>query len=242
MKLSEEEHMQNFHERAAPLGNINHALQDYQMQMMLLEQQNKKRLMMARHAPTAIAAQGPPSVSQGYRHKDSAQLARENNRAALRRMSHHDKPVEGTVPDQAAPSWERHEGMFGQEAVTENGSIDENGFPPNDGELHEFQPPRRHAIEDYNMQLMLLEQQNKKRLMMARHEQEILDKKLVQPAPTDLEAEQILEMEGALSGHEETHDKQNVSMPILPGDLDQEMSGDDLDEWDKVERADELTT
>lgn len=26
----------------------NHALQDYQMQLMLLEQQNKKRLMMAR--------------------------------------------------------------------------------------------------------------------------------------------------------------------------------------------------
>ena len=29
-------------------GNSNHALQDYQMQLMLLEQQNKKRLMMAR--------------------------------------------------------------------------------------------------------------------------------------------------------------------------------------------------
>src|SRR5271155_341208 len=29
-------------------GGGNHALQDYQMQLMLLEQQNKKRLMMAR--------------------------------------------------------------------------------------------------------------------------------------------------------------------------------------------------
>jgi hypothetical protein len=33
---------------SAPFGTGNHALQDYQMQLMLLEQQNKKRLMMAR--------------------------------------------------------------------------------------------------------------------------------------------------------------------------------------------------
>lgn len=32
----------------APVPNGNHALQDYQMQLMLLEQQNKKRLLMAR--------------------------------------------------------------------------------------------------------------------------------------------------------------------------------------------------
>merc|ERR1712000_420534 len=33
---------------AQAAGGSNHALQDYQMQLMLLEQQNKKRLMMAR--------------------------------------------------------------------------------------------------------------------------------------------------------------------------------------------------
>lgn len=33
----------------SPTPKSNHALQDYQMQLMLLEQQNKKRLMMARH-------------------------------------------------------------------------------------------------------------------------------------------------------------------------------------------------
>src|SRR5690606_17393323 len=33
---------------AQPGGGSNHALQDYQLQLMLLEQQNKKRLMMAR--------------------------------------------------------------------------------------------------------------------------------------------------------------------------------------------------
>lgn len=60
-----------------PQGN--HALQDYQMQLMLLEQQNKKRLLMARqehdtisgvpHAQPAVGAPGfPPSMSpQGSR-------------------------------------------------------------------------------------------------------------------------------------------------------------------------------
>ncbi|KAF2180336.1 hypothetical protein K469DRAFT_692859 [Zopfia rhizophila CBS 207.26] len=61
----------------APQGN--HALQDYQMQLMLLEQQNKKRLLMARqeqdnmsagpHVQPAVGAPGyPPSMSpQGSR-------------------------------------------------------------------------------------------------------------------------------------------------------------------------------
>ncbi|KAF2785571.1 hypothetical protein K505DRAFT_8395 [Melanomma pulvis-pyrius CBS 109.77] len=60
-----------------PQGN--HALQDYQMQLMLLEQQNKKRLLMARqeqdsmsggpHGQPAVGAPGfPPSMSpQGSR-------------------------------------------------------------------------------------------------------------------------------------------------------------------------------
>lgn len=60
-----------------PQGN--HALQDYQMQLMLLEQQNKKRLLMARqeqdsmsagpHSQPAIGAPGfPPAMSpQGNR-------------------------------------------------------------------------------------------------------------------------------------------------------------------------------
>jgi hypothetical protein len=49
-------------------GGSNHALQDYQMQLMLLEQQNKKRLMMARQEqdnlgggmPRADGPGGPP--------------------------------------------------------------------------------------------------------------------------------------------------------------------------------------
>ncbi|KAJ5895548.1 hypothetical protein N7495_007239 [Penicillium taxi] len=44
----------------------NHALQDYQMQLMLLEQQNKRRLMMARQEQDSIARDGqPPMPGQG---------------------------------------------------------------------------------------------------------------------------------------------------------------------------------
>ena len=51
-----------------PDGQLgNHALQDYQMQLMLLEQQNKRRLMMARQEQDSMArADGqPPMPGQG---------------------------------------------------------------------------------------------------------------------------------------------------------------------------------
>lgn len=48
----------------APGQQGNHALQDYQMQLMLLEQQNKRRLMMARQEQDSIArADGQPPMS-----------------------------------------------------------------------------------------------------------------------------------------------------------------------------------
>ncbi|KAJ9657753.1 hypothetical protein H2201_008066 [Coniosporium apollinis] len=58
--------------QAGPPGNSqgNHALQDYQMQLMLLEQQNKKRLLMARqeqdsltHGPPGPAPMGQPGFA-----------------------------------------------------------------------------------------------------------------------------------------------------------------------------------
>ncbi|KAM0255059.1 hypothetical protein ACHAQJ_006137 [Trichoderma viride] len=53
--------------QAAPTGS-NHALQDYQMQLMLLEQQNKKRLMMARQEQSdmgGIPRDGQPGAPGG---------------------------------------------------------------------------------------------------------------------------------------------------------------------------------
>ncbi|KAK4695746.1 hypothetical protein P7C71_g2060, partial [Lecanoromycetidae sp. Uapishka_2] len=43
----------------------NHALQDYQMQLMLLEQQNKKRLLMARQEQDTIGGNGRPNDGSG---------------------------------------------------------------------------------------------------------------------------------------------------------------------------------
>lgn len=43
----------------AAAGSSNHALQDYQMQLMLLEQQNKKRLMMARQEQDIVTTNMP---------------------------------------------------------------------------------------------------------------------------------------------------------------------------------------
>ena len=48
-----------------PGGGGNHALQDYQMQLMLLEQQNKKRLMMARQEQDSMAMPRPDGSGQG---------------------------------------------------------------------------------------------------------------------------------------------------------------------------------
>lgn len=53
---------------AQAAAGSNHALQDYQMQLMLLEQQNKKRLMMARQEQdtiTGAAPGGPGQPGQG---------------------------------------------------------------------------------------------------------------------------------------------------------------------------------
>ncbi|KAJ5109760.1 hypothetical protein N7532_002405 [Penicillium argentinense] len=47
-----------------PQNGGNHALQDYQMQLMLLEQQNKRRLMMARQEQDSMARDGQPMPGQ----------------------------------------------------------------------------------------------------------------------------------------------------------------------------------
>lgn len=47
-----------------PTQSGNHALQDYQMQLMLLEQQNKRRLMMARQEQNSIHPDGQPMTGQ----------------------------------------------------------------------------------------------------------------------------------------------------------------------------------
>ncbi|KAI9777544.1 MAG: hypothetical protein M1839_008838 [Geoglossum umbratile] len=54
----------NMRSGMAPGGSGNHALQDYQMQLMLLEQQNKKRLLMARQEQDSLTRSDQPGVGQ----------------------------------------------------------------------------------------------------------------------------------------------------------------------------------
>ncbi|EAQ84388.1 hypothetical protein CHGG_08402 [Chaetomium globosum CBS 148.51] len=64
----------------AAAGSSNHALQDYQMQLMLLEQQNKKRLMMARQEQDIGGS--PPGGRSGASPNPAEQMKRANQQMA----------------------------------------------------------------------------------------------------------------------------------------------------------------
>lgn len=57
----------------------NHALQDYQMQLMLLEQQNKKRLLMARQEQDSMST--PPSMPPGAHGQSAPNTSPQGSRA-----------------------------------------------------------------------------------------------------------------------------------------------------------------
>ena len=110
----------------------------------------------------------------------------------------------------------------------------------------------RSAIQDYNMQLMLLEQQNRKRLMMARTEQDKVTGNSASKAPDGGQSkqqtegptlerreretlagsgesnaqvsEQILEMGSALEAQKNVHQKGDVSVPVHPDCEDEQDS------------------
>ena len=101
------------------ISRPHYAPQDYQMCLFLLEQQNKKRLLMARQ-------------EQDTKGQSSSQ-------------------------------------PFHNVATTSFNL-----------------PSGNHALQDYQMQMMLLEQQNKKRLLMARQEQDTMDCSSSRPSPLSL--------------------------------------------------------
>ena len=203
-------------------------VQDYQMQLMLLEHQNKRRLSVARREAQAHDAAKPPLTTpsheeikfQHYKLQDyQQQLMREQLQAAKERrvpsisaQGPSDAQVKSEPRDplneQAMKDLylERHQRqpivqrcgdskdkLKSPRAATEGppkvttesqlpnlGMLAEQDFPA--GGVSWFTPmmatgppvwaaPSHHAIQDYEMQLMLLEQQNKKRMMMARNEQ-----------------------------------------------------------------------
>lgn len=110
-----------------PQGN--HALQDYQMQLMLLEQQNKKRLLMARqeqdnisgpHAQGAVGAPGfPPSMSpQGSRAGPSPNPTDQMKKGTPR------------MGQQGLPGSPMPEGAMQQQRNSPVPNFDPNAMPP----------------------------------------------------------------------------------------------------------------
>lgn len=89
----------------------------------------------------------------------------------------------GMMPNQGSPMMAQvpdgHGGFLPmQDIYTANGQPRiPNGMVPNNGQNG------NHALQDYQMQLMLLEQQNKKRLMMARQEHETMNHRPGEPQP-----------------------------------------------------------
>ena len=114
----------------------NHAQQDYEMQLMILEQQNKRRLMLAREEQKSC--------------HDAAQ-----DSAVVDAISA--PPASPIGPREKTTTW----GKQDQDVI----------YAPAISSLNEQSLPIGYqAQQDFQMQLMILEQQNKKRMYTTRQE------------------------------------------------------------------------
>jgi hypothetical protein len=172
----------------------NRALLDYNCQLMLLEQQNKNRLLMARsEAPLPFESGAGTSIIPHYQQQLEALQTNPGAAGVSRDHKAEGSPARQIDYDQRLKQLEamnekRQEILNSGRAacaskVAENGtprvetSRKTDGgsvltFPNHQGfqdylETHPQNGPN-HALQDLQMQLMLLEQQNKKRLMCAR--------------------------------------------------------------------------
>ena len=138
------------------IARPHYVLQDYQMQLMLLEQHNKKRLLRARQEQDtmgqsssqpshnmAMATSSFPFGNHALRdHQMQLMLLEQQNRLRLLRA----RQEQDTIGQSSSQSFH-------------NMAMATSSFPFGN-----------HALQDYQMQLMLLEQQKKKRLLMAQQQ------------------------------------------------------------------------
>lgn len=154
------------------------APRDYQLQLMRLERQNRKRLLMARANDNGVGVRD---------------IQVESNRGTKRHASQGGETTR-----------EKNNAYISQCAILQRG----------------------YALRDYNIQLMLLGQQNKKRLLMARAEQEDVNARDLIPKETasedgSIEESDILRFQNNkhslpthLSGHKNPRDYQ-IGMMML---------------------------
>lgn len=209
-----------------------HAIQDYAMQMMLLEQQNKKRQKMrqesaSRNDDLSLTAQPPLHVSASEISKlEASEIAKQTDILGRISASKSCPPCKkhnhGSVEAQACAFVETQHPCDFDKPVVDN--CEHVSF---DLSSREQKHARKRGPEEYEVQLQMLVMQNKKRLMMARHEQSLCPQ-----APED---EQIREMEGALKTHEKVTDKAlvpKIENDRVEVDRDEDAwSTDELDEW-----------
>ena len=148
----------------------NHALQDYQMQLMLLEQQNKKRLMMARQeqdnmggiprdgqaaiqgapgqAPAGPNQQFPESSPQGMRPGASPNPAEQMKRAGQMNNSGIPSPI---------PEGGQSRGSPNSMNFMAGGQVDPSMGPPFNmnaqGQMTGIRPPSSHPGPGFNGQM-----------------------------------------------------------------------------------------
>ncbi|KAK3664972.1 vacuolar aminopeptidase 1 [Elasticomyces elasticus] len=134
-------------------AQVEHGRQDYELQLRLLEQQNRKRLSMAREEQERIAA---PKVDRQGHEAYHAQFKKE----AARKHN-----AEQQQKEQLRMHQEYQRGM--------NEMSDNLEYQAEQGNLYASDQPAKSnpALEDYQMQLHLLDQSNKKRFATARAEQ-----------------------------------------------------------------------
>jgi prolyl-tRNA synthetase len=131
-------------------GSGNHALTDYQMQVMLLDKQTKTRLLMAQskqdESTTAPSKAETSSVSESDEHEP------EEHQIQLMLLDEQTK----------------------RRLYLAQSEQDASTTTPNTAETSSAPKKISHAIEDYKMQLKLLDEQNKRRLLMARGGQSVI--------------------------------------------------------------------
>jgi hypothetical protein len=169
-------------------GTSNHALQDYQMQLMLLEQQNKKRLLMARQEQDNIGtgprdgAGGPPNQGGGNAPNGpgaagaNGQFSDSSPQAVRAGASPNppDQMKRGTpqmnnagmpspLPEGGAPS----RGSPNPMSFTMPGQMDPNAQQFNMMQMNGMRPPSSHPNQPFNGQMNPQQQQQ----MMAARQQ-----------------------------------------------------------------------
>lgn len=156
--MSQQQRMAN-NVPAGGASNGNHALQDYQMQLMLLEQQNKKRLLMARQEQDNVNHMPAGSAPGGQiQFANAPAMSPSNSRAGpspnpndqMKRISGAPKMGPGNMPGSPAMAGDMNRG-------SPVPGFDPNGVPPNmrhqafvnqQGMMN--QPPSSHP--NFNMQ------------------------------------------------------------------------------------------